>query len=203
MPNKPSSRSSQYHKLPYTENPDDYRPGGFHPVHLGDSFKDGRYVILNKLGYGGASTVWLAHDNLEDRGVALSIIMSEGPRGTVERQLGTLGHLAEGPVDHPGRRNLLIPLDEFEISGPNGRHTCFATTVMGQSISVATKRAQGVATRVLPLGMAKRAVMDLAQAIAYMSACGVVHGGMFNGNAPTATKNPLTTSQIFIQATSF
>lgn len=183
MPNKPSSLgSSQYHKLPYTENLDDYRPGGYHPVLLGDSFKNGRYVILNKLGYGGASTVWLAHDKLEDQCIALSIIMSEGPRGTVERQLGTLRHLAQGPADHPGRRNILIPLDEFEISGPNGRHTCFVTTVMGQSISVATKRAQGIASRVLPLGMAKRAVNDLAQAVAYMSTCGVVHGDLHPGN---------------------
>lgn len=39
-----------------------YRPGGYHPVSLGDSFLDGRYVIRNKLGYGGYSTVWLARD---------------------------------------------------------------------------------------------------------------------------------------------
>jgi hypothetical protein len=44
-----------------------YKPGGYHPVHLGDSFstipspnqpKYGR----QKLGYGSFSTVWLAED---------------------------------------------------------------------------------------------------------------------------------------------
>ena len=39
-----------------------YRPGGHHPVHLGDKFKDDRYKIVYKLGWGGYSTVWLAKD---------------------------------------------------------------------------------------------------------------------------------------------
>ena len=39
-----------------------YRPGGFHPVCLGDTFKDGRYKICHKLGFGGSSTDWLARD---------------------------------------------------------------------------------------------------------------------------------------------
>lgn len=39
-----------------------YCPGGYHPVHLGDSFKDGQYRIINKLGWGSFSTVWLARD---------------------------------------------------------------------------------------------------------------------------------------------
>ena len=40
-----------------------YRPGGFHPVALGDTLKDGRYQIQHKLGYGGFSTVWVARDH--------------------------------------------------------------------------------------------------------------------------------------------
>lgn len=39
-----------------------YRPGGFHPIHLGDMLKDGQYRIMRKLGYGSFSTVWLAVD---------------------------------------------------------------------------------------------------------------------------------------------
>jgi len=39
-----------------------YRPGGYHPVELGDTFKGGRYKICHKLGWGGFSTVWLAKD---------------------------------------------------------------------------------------------------------------------------------------------
>lgn len=39
-----------------------YRNGEYHPTHLGDTFKDGRYKILYKLGWGGFATVWLASD---------------------------------------------------------------------------------------------------------------------------------------------
>ena len=41
-----------------------YRKGGYHPTHLGDRFKDGRYRILHKLGWGAYATVWLARDEL-------------------------------------------------------------------------------------------------------------------------------------------
>jgi len=43
------------------EGRDAYRPGGFHPVYIGDVYAD-RYEILNKIGYGVYSTVWLAKD---------------------------------------------------------------------------------------------------------------------------------------------
>jgi serine/threonine-protein kinase SRPK3 len=43
------------------EDIDQYRPGGLHPVRLGDTYKGKRtYKILLKLDYGGFSTVWLA-----------------------------------------------------------------------------------------------------------------------------------------------
>jgi hypothetical protein len=38
-----------------------YRAGGYHPVSLGDTF-NGRYTVLQKLGFGQYSTVWLASD---------------------------------------------------------------------------------------------------------------------------------------------
>jgi hypothetical protein len=41
-----------------------YRSGGFHLVRLDDTFKDGRYQVRHKLGWGGFSTVWLARDHV-------------------------------------------------------------------------------------------------------------------------------------------
>lgn len=38
-----------------------YRPDGFHPVYIGDIFNE-RYKVLNKIGYGRYSTVWLVRD---------------------------------------------------------------------------------------------------------------------------------------------
>jgi serine/threonine-protein kinase SRPK3 len=56
----------------------DYQPGGFHPVHLGDTFsklphsENPRYRILHKLGSGSFSTVWLARDFLSARCVVIT-----------------------------------------------------------------------------------------------------------------------------------
>lgn len=38
-----------------------YQSGGFHPVYIGDIF-DERFKVLNKIGYGRYSTVWLVKD---------------------------------------------------------------------------------------------------------------------------------------------
>lgn len=43
------------------ESVEEYRPGGYHPVQLGDLFNQ-RYKVLRKLGYGSYSTIWLARD---------------------------------------------------------------------------------------------------------------------------------------------
>lgn len=45
------------------EDWEDYCKGGYHPVHIGDSFSDGRYLVVRKLGWGHFSTVWLAKDS--------------------------------------------------------------------------------------------------------------------------------------------
>lgn len=39
---------------------EDYRPGGYYTVLLGDIFNDGQYKVIRKLGEGSYSTVWLA-----------------------------------------------------------------------------------------------------------------------------------------------
>jgi serine/threonine protein kinase len=38
-------------------------PGGYHPVHVGDKYKNGAYTVLRKLGWGHFSTVWLVVNN--------------------------------------------------------------------------------------------------------------------------------------------
>lgn len=43
------------------EGRDVYRIGGFHPVYIGDVYHN-KYKVLNKIGYGLYSTVWLARD---------------------------------------------------------------------------------------------------------------------------------------------
>lgn len=57
---------NRFVKLPElvdTEWVEAYRPGGLHPVVIGDFLANGRYRIARKLGYGSHSTVWMAEDD--------------------------------------------------------------------------------------------------------------------------------------------
>lgn len=57
---KPNSRFVPLASHHAREPLDSYRPGGYHPVHLGDFLCNGRYELVRKLGFGESSTVWLA-----------------------------------------------------------------------------------------------------------------------------------------------
>lgn len=46
------------------EEVEEYRLGGYHPVHLDDVFMQ-RYRVLAKLAFGSFSTVWLAEDQTQ------------------------------------------------------------------------------------------------------------------------------------------
>ena len=50
----------------------DYKIGGYHPVHVGEILMD-RYVIIQKLGWGHFSTVWLTKDLKYNSYVALKV----------------------------------------------------------------------------------------------------------------------------------
>ncbi|KAJ3546257.1 hypothetical protein NMY22_g2118 [Coprinellus aureogranulatus] len=63
------------------EDWEDYVKGGYHPVKIGDTFSEGRYTVVRKLGWGHFSTVWLAKDSKQNRHVALKIVKS-APRYT-------------------------------------------------------------------------------------------------------------------------
>lgn len=41
-----------------------YKPGGYHPIHINNHLQDARYEIIDKLGFGAFSTVWLTRDHL-------------------------------------------------------------------------------------------------------------------------------------------
>jgi len=55
------------------EGADGYRKGGYHPVAVGDTYKDGRYVVREKLGWGHFSTVWICDDVATGAKVALKV----------------------------------------------------------------------------------------------------------------------------------
>ncbi|OAQ94030.1 serine protein kinase [Purpureocillium lilacinum] len=164
---------------------EDYRPGGYHPVHLGDDFHHGQYKIIRKLGDGAYSTVWLARDTRNNRYVALKILVSElsGPA----RELQILEHLdAASPTESSQYVTQL--LSTFELQGPNGTHKCLVFEPMGPSVNSMVEELPQFNPRRwemkvrYPPQMAKSILKQSLQALAFLHENGVAHGDFQPGN---------------------
>jgi serine/threonine protein kinase len=77
-----------------------------------------RYHIVDKLGFGGYSTIWLARDTRQEQYVAVKVGIADA---TLPRETKILRALSSSSV-HPGRKAIPVPLDEFQVHGPNGIH---------------------------------------------------------------------------------
>ncbi|KAH7309688.1 serine protein kinase [Stachybotrys elegans] len=167
-----------------------YRPGGYHPVNLGDTFKDGQYKVIRKLGEGSYSTVWLAQDTLSGTCVALKIIVSEISQNSSESRV--LRHLLQATR---GREYVTELLDEFYHDGPNGRHKCLCFEPMGPSVNSMVEelpqfkpRKRDMKIR-YPPWMAKRILKQSLKALEFLHSQGIAHGDFQPGNILFALPN--------------
>eukprot|EP01064_Diplonema_japonicum_P005364 TRINITY_DN13608_c0_g1_i1.p1 TRINITY_DN13608_c0_g1~~TRINITY_DN13608_c0_g1_i1.p1 ORF type:complete len:1073 (+),score=163.11 TRINITY_DN13608_c0_g1_i1:56-3220(+) len=117
------------------ENEGDYCKGGYHPVTMGDTY-DG-YTILDKLGWGQFSTVWLARKNTGH--LAALKISKSSPNFTraslyETNVLKEINETAEKAKDALGSNRVALLLDDFEITGPNGTHIVMALEVCGHNL---------------------------------------------------------------------
>jgi len=173
-------RQYKFSNLDSIEDTELYRPGGLHPVSIGDVFADGRYKVLHKLGYGGSSTVWLARDqcpqsSASDTLVALKILsaaQSSRPKDEIA-DIVVPATLYTFAYHNLARHNVLAVMDHFEVHGPNGMHLCIISQFAGPSLLSMSQ-----------LGWSKRLRGDLARKVAkqvatvveFMHFTGFIHG---------------------------
>lgn len=162
----------RYVRQVWGEKAERYRIGGYHPTHIGDTYKEGRYKILHKLGYGGFATVWLARDTEANRYVALKIIMANERSNKLELKM--FEYLANQHSDHPGKQHLVTLLDRFVIQGPYGKHNCLVLPFLGPSVP---NQAAGYLSKMLDSSLARRVATQLSESLAYMHSVGIGHGG--------------------------
>ncbi|KAF1948634.1 kinase-like protein [Byssothecium circinans] len=156
-----------------------YTPGGYHPIHINDRFKDGRYEILNKLGFGSFSTVWLARDHHNHRNVSMKVVVSE-KSDSQKGELGILKHIeAKSDGQHPGRKHISRLLDSFYHEGPNGQHMCIVSELLGPKVSTVAEKSTNYR---LDSKLARRISRQLLLAVDYLHSCGVAHGDIHMGN---------------------
>jgi serine/threonine protein kinase len=169
-----------YHWLDDVEDLELYSKGGYYPITILDTVQSPRtsYRVLHKLGYGSYSTVWLAQDTQTSRLVSLKLLTAEPVAAEGSNEVAMLAHLAAEPrsdSEIPARQYILPLLDSFRVESPNGSHTCLVMEPQGPSIFAL--RYESDANR-LPGHVARKLVPQLASAMAYIHARGIVHGGL-------------------------
>lgn len=163
------------------EELDDYKPGGRHPLHIGDYLNNGRYWIMNRLGSGTFSTVWLAFDgnSTEHRFVAVKVLTAEASE---RASVASLLHMGE---KKSGRSFVVEVLDSFETTGPNGVHQCVVTELLGPTLEAVVEAIarQGLTPK-LGAQSRKRLILECLTGVAELHSRGVVHGGAYCSSSP-------------------
>ena len=170
-----------------TEDIKVYRPGGFHPVSIGDVFANGRYKVLHKLGWGVSSTVWLARDRRpessgSDTLVALRVLSADKSSKNkdeiadffVPSKLDSLASATHSPT----HQNILTIKDHFIEEGPNGSHLCTISQFAGPRVAfMSHDEVRSLGSKRLRGDLARKVAKQTATVIELMHSAGLVHGG--------------------------
>ena len=178
------------------EGSEGYRVGGYHPVALGDVF-NGRYTVVEKLGWGHFSTVWMVRDALSQalgtpRLVALKVqksashytdaaldeidllrharrVADDEARAWAEGGTGPCGET--DPAETSSR--VVRLLDHFEHSGPNGRHVCMVFEMLGANLLSVIRKSE---YRGLPIDSVRNVCRQICMGLDFLHRrCSIIH----------------------------
>lgn len=172
-----SSSSSEEDEVEATaeeEDSEDYVKGGYHPVSIGETYNNSRYVVVRKLGWGHFSTVWLSRDTVTDKHVALKVVRSAAHyTETAIDEIKLLSRIVKANPSNPGRKHVVSLLDSFEHKGPNGVHVCMVFEVLGENLLGLIKRWNH---RGIPMPLVKQITKQVLLGLDYMHReCGIIH----------------------------
>ena len=173
------------------EGIEDYVKGGYHPVFRGEVL-NGRYVILQKLGWGHFSTVWLSRDVKFNTYVAIKIQKSESRyleaafdeveilQKAVKQThnphwLNDLKTIYKGQKEHfeSDDCHVVQLLNAFIYQGPYGRHFCMVFEILGVNLLEIIKRYE---YRGIPLSICKEISKQVLIGLHYLHKyCGIIH----------------------------
>ena len=160
------------------EGSDGYKPGGYHPVKVGEVYHR-RYLVLRKLGWGHFSTVWLVRDAKTGNIHALKVQKSaehytEAAYDEIELLKATRRGKWAKSRDLRSRSNRVVRLlDSFEHNGPHGKHVCMVFEALGENLLSLIKRYNYAG---IPLHKVKEIALKVAEGLDYLHrGCHIIH----------------------------
>ncbi|KZT23770.1 kinase-like protein [Neolentinus lepideus HHB14362 ss-1] len=156
------------------ESPADYNSGGYLQVKIKDTFKEGRYIVVRKLGWGHFSTVWLVKDLHENRHSALKVVKSAGRYAETARdEIKLLRQVASANPVHPGREHVVSFLDSFQHCALEDIHVCIVFEPLGENLLALIERHK---KKGVPRGLVKVIAKQVLLGLMYLhDECDLVH----------------------------
>ncbi|KAF5312106.1 hypothetical protein D9619_003398 [Psilocybe cf. subviscida] len=156
------------------ENVADYNAGGYLPIQVGDTFRDRRYKVVRKLGWGHFSTVWLVKDSKTKRHSALKVVKSAGRYAeTAKDEIKLLSRALSFSPSHPGRQHIVSFLDSFCHQGPEASHVCIVFEPLGENLLALIERHK---KKGVPRPLVKAIARQILLGLEYLhDECDLVH----------------------------
>ncbi|OBZ79831.1 Serine/threonine-protein kinase SRPK [Grifola frondosa] len=158
--------------------------GGYYAAKPGLVFQS-RYRVVNKLGWGQHSSVWLAEDQIRpEKPVAIKILSAHATevQSQVAFELAILERIKDRKQtkNHLGRTHVLSLIDHFKENSPHGEHLCLVTEVLGSTLAQCQ---QLVHESQFPIVVVKTITRQLLMALDFLhSDCGIVHTDIKSDN---------------------
>ncbi|KAJ7442398.1 kinase-like protein [Mycena galericulata] len=152
-----------------------------------------RYEVVRKLGWGEYSTVWQVKPQASEIYAAMKVMKAEVTDLPELHESEYLRRVLTADPTHPGFRHNLHLLDEFRLQGPNGRHLCLVTELLGERLDQYAKRFPHGR---VPMAMIKMLSRQIINAILYLhEKCDIIHTDI-KGNNVLFTLPALSTAPI-------
>ena len=170
------------------EGEDGYRPGGYHPVNIGERYHT-RYTIVQKLGWGHFSTVWMVHDKKHKLGpyptpefVALKIQKSaphyrESAIDEIELlKSASTAARSDKVLQEFGKNydpSVVLLLDHFDHTGPHGTHMCMVFQMLGENLLEVIKKYD---YKGIPIDIVRRMARQICVGLDFLHRhCQIIH----------------------------
>ena len=150
----------------------------YYPICIGNVLAQ-RYRIEHKLGHGGFSTVWMAHDIVTKKDVALKVTTLA--RDAADRESTMHNEIRRRVRD---TSKLLLSREAFSLPSPNGHHRVLVFPLRGPSLH----------SCFASMSMANRmsAAKQVLQALKCLHDANIVHRGPFITPPPSLISFALT-----------